>query len=348
MTCHEARELFSGFVDDEMDARERSALDTHLVGCVDCRRELDRFRRTVSLVQALPPERAPAGFVDRVVTRARPAPWPVRLVRGLFVPWTKLPLEAAAILLVGGLAVWVYQQTPGQQQSVRLEQAPPRAEAPAPVEAPAQVESPAGVADPRREEALSRVETPLRADAPARTERSAPPASAPATPAAPGAPPAPAPATPAPSERARNEKKDTQQAVADARARGAESQPPRAFQESREVARDALEKRAVESAPAARSAARALSAPGPADVSGRLTVDDPSSGATALAEITRRVGGSVTASRADGDAHLVDLTVPRDRYPDLAIEVARLGRWQAEANAAGLPETVRVRIRLTR
>ncbi len=81
MTCHEARELFSAFVDDEMDARARSALDAHLVGCVDCRRELDRFSRTVSLVQALPPERAPAGFVDRVVTRARPAPWPVRLMR---------------------------------------------------------------------------------------------------------------------------------------------------------------------------------------------------------------------------------------------------------------------------
>jgi len=337
VTCHEARELFSGFVDDEMDARERSALDTHLVGCVDCRRELDRFRRTVSLVQALPPERAPAGFVDRVVTRARPAPWPVRLVRGLFVPWTKLPLEAAAILLVGGLAVWVYQQTPGQQQSVRLEQAPPRAEAPAPVEAPARVETPAGVEEPARAPAPVESFT-RRADAPA----------TPAAPAAPAAPPAPAPATPAPSERSRNEKKETQQAVADARARGAESQPPRAFQESREVARDALEKRAVESAPAARSAARALSAPGPADVSGRLTVDDPSSGATALAEIARRVGGSVTASRADGDAHLVDLTVPRERYPDLAIEVARLGRWQAEANAAGLPETVRVRIRLTR
>jgi len=340
VTCHEARELFSAFVDDELDPRERSALDAHLVGCADCRRELDRFGRTVSLVQALPPERAPAGFVDRVVTRARPAPWPVRLVRGLFVPWTKLPLEAAAILLVGGLAVWVYQQTPEQQQSVRLEQAPPSAEAPAPVEAPARVETPTGVEEPARAPAPAESFT-RRADAPATP-------ATPAVPAAPAAPPAPAPATPAPSERSRNEKKETQQAVADARARGAESQPPRAFQESREVARDALEKRAVESAPAARSAARALSAPGPADVSGRLTVDDPSSGATALAEIARRVGGSVTASRADGDAHLVDLTVPRERYPDLAIEVARLGRWQAEANAAGLPETVRVRIRLTR
>ena len=45
MTCHEARELFSAFVDDELDPRERSALDAHLVGCADCRRELDRFFR---------------------------------------------------------------------------------------------------------------------------------------------------------------------------------------------------------------------------------------------------------------------------------------------------------------
>src|SRR5262249_60333754 len=113
---------------------------------------------------APPPAGVPPGFVDRVVTRAQPAPWPVRLVRGLFVPWTKLPLEAAAILLVGGLAVWVYQQTPEQQQSVRLEQSPPSAEAPAPVETPAHVESPAGVAERRRAGAPSRADTPLRAD----------------------------------------------------------------------------------------------------------------------------------------------------------------------------------------
>ena len=88
MTCHETRELFSALVDDALDARERSALDAHLVGCADCRRELDRFQRTVALVQALPAERAPAGFVDGVIGRAQPAPWPTRLLRGLFVPWT--------------------------------------------------------------------------------------------------------------------------------------------------------------------------------------------------------------------------------------------------------------------
>src|SRR3989441_4061336 len=253
VTCHEAREMFSAAVDDALVAGKRSALDAHLVGCADCRRELDRFRQTVALVQALPPERAPAGFVDRVVARARPAPWPARLVRGLFVPWTKLPLEAAAILLVGGLAVWVFQRTPEQQQSARLEQAPPRG------------------------------------DAPAHVEPFVPPADVP-VPAAPAPPSAAAvPPETTPIERA----------PADVRERGSEAQAPRVRQESREAPsadnqapRDAIAKRKPERPPPTRAAARALSAPGPADVSGRLTMDDPRGGATALEDVGRGFGGS--------------------------------------------------------
>src|SRR5262249_27716213 len=107
----------------------------------------------------------------------------------------------------------------------------------------------------------------------------------------------------------------------------------------------------AQSPPVAPSAARDPSALRPPDISGRLVMDDPAGGATALADLVRRFGGSVAASRADGDTQLVDLTVPHDRYADFAREVARLGRCQAEADAATaltLPEMVRVRIRLTR
>ena len=335
MTCHETRELFSALVDDALEDRERSAVDAHLTGCVDCRRELDRFRRTVALVQALPGERAPAGFVDRVVASAQPASWPTRLLRGLFVPWTmKLPLEAVAIVLVGGLAVWVFQRTPEQQQAVQFEPGPPRAEAPAEVQ---------GVAP--------------RESAPMATE----PAPTAPTPTAPTpAVPTPAPAT-APAEKARGEQKETQdvQSYVDVRARRSEVQPQRAVPEPREeparesqVTRNTSETRAAQSPPAATSAARVPSALRPPDVSGRLVMDDPAGGATTLVNLVRRFGGSMATSRADGDTLLVELSVPGDRYPDFAREVARLGRWQAEADATAtalaLPETVRVRIRLTR
>lgn len=342
MTCHETRELFSALVDEALDESERSALDAHLVGCGDCRRELERFRRTVALVQALPAERAPAGFVDRVAARAQPAPWPTRLLRGLFVPWTtKLPLEAVAIVLVGGLAVWVFQRTPEQQNLVQYER-----QRAAPLEAePSRAEAPA--------EGIASFESAPMAIKPTPT---AP------TPVAPTAPaPTPAAPTPAPAEKAKIEQKETHdvQSYADVRARRSEVQPQRAVPEPREeparesqVTRNTSETRAAQSPPAATSAARVPSALRPPDVSGRLVMDDPAGGATTLVNLVRRFGGSMATSRADGDTLLVELSVPGDRYPDFAREVARLGRWQAEADATAtalaLPETVRVRIRLTR
>src|SRR5262245_64100612 len=101
MTCHDAREQLSALIDDTLGGEERSAVEAHLATCAECRRELDQLRGTVGLLRAAKPERAPAGFVDRVLEAARPEPWPRRLVRALFLPWpVKLPVEAAAIVLV--------------------------------------------------------------------------------------------------------------------------------------------------------------------------------------------------------------------------------------------------------
>ncbi len=126
MTCHDAREQFSALVDDALAADGRAALDAHLATCADCRRELQRFRDTVSLVRAVAPVRAPAGFVDRVLEAARPVSWPRRLVRGLFLPWpVKLPMEAAAVVLVAVGVALVYRGTPELELATRLEQPVP-------------------------------------------------------------------------------------------------------------------------------------------------------------------------------------------------------------------------------
>jgi hypothetical protein len=125
MTCHEARELCSALVDDALSAEERTVLDAHLEGCAECRRELDRLRQTVALLGGIAPVRAPAGFVDRVLAAARPEPWHRRALRALSFPLrVRLPLEAAALLLVGGLAVYVFQHSPELQQAARNEHRP--------------------------------------------------------------------------------------------------------------------------------------------------------------------------------------------------------------------------------
>lgn len=163
MNCQEARELFSAKVDDLATREQRSALDGHLQGCADCAREWERFRQTVSLLHSVTEARAPAGFARRVVEAARPEPWHRRLLRGIFLPLhVKLPLEAAALVLVSTLVIVLYRQTAEFQRAV---------EGPVPaVTAPA-AESPPKVAEygARREP-----EAAMERDQPATKEEALP------------------------------------------------------------------------------------------------------------------------------------------------------------------------------
>lgn len=123
MNCHEARGLFSAKVDDLATREQRSALDGHLQRCADCAREWERFRQTVGLLHSVTEARAPAGFARRVVAAPPPERWHRRLLRGIFLPLhVKLPLEAAALVLVSTLVIVLYRQTPEFQRAV---EAPP-------------------------------------------------------------------------------------------------------------------------------------------------------------------------------------------------------------------------------
>jgi hypothetical protein len=122
MSCHDAREWLSDLLDDALEAEPRAQVDAHLAGCADCRRELDRLKATVSLLRAVESPQAPAGFVDRVLGAAGPAPWHRRLLDWLAaVRPLRFPVEAAAVVLVASLAVYVFQETPALRQAARPE-----------------------------------------------------------------------------------------------------------------------------------------------------------------------------------------------------------------------------------
>jgi anti-sigma factor RsiW len=186
MTCHDAREQLSALLDDALTAPERSAVDSHLATCAECRRELERLRGTVALLGRLGPAHAPAGFVDRVMAEAGRPSRLRRLLDALFRPLrAKLPLEAAAVVLVGISALYVYQRTPEVHQLAR-----PATPAPAPpVGAPAPPSETAGAARPAQtgelrakvapaEQELARQVTPPAAPPPAASPPPAPPANA--------------------------------------------------------------------------------------------------------------------------------------------------------------------------
>ena len=353
MTCHDARERFSALLDEALDTGARVSLDAHLGGCAECRRELEAFRRTVALVRGIEPARAPAGFVDRVLAAARPEPWPRRLVRRLFLPWPlKLPLEAAAVVIVGVLAVWLFQQMPEPRQFARTDAPAPvtSGREPAPQTAPAsppsavgetKAERPAELAGPRR-----------NAEAPAAPS---PPAQAPAdkrkSTDALGAAPR---AEEARGQIAREGFRDQVPAAPPGPQAPVESQREVAVKLRKEAPAPAEGKRAqVQSAAAERdkdiAARQALGLiPGaPASqVAGRLAASDHERAERDLQALVAKLGGTTLWRRGDGRVTVVDVEVPRDKYAQFIAEVARLGRWTAEREARELPESVRVQIQL--
>jgi hypothetical protein len=322
MTCHDAREGFSALVDDALAAGERAALEAHLATCGDCRRELQRFRATVSLLGEVAPVRAPAGFVDRVLEAARPAPWPRRLVRGLFLPWpVKLPMEAAAVVLVAVGVALVYRGSPELQQAIRQEpqtavvaRAPEstahQTPAPVPPRETDGLRDQKDAGEPSKAEDQTRALTKARALGRTQEAKEAPAG-----------------------------KLVTPPAVAEQAPVGQNLQPPPPVPGARVD---------TSMAPAPRPPAVAgASAFAPSDVLGQLAVSDRDVALRQIGELITRLG-AVESRRVDGsDGPILELTIPREGYAEFTRELARLGRWQPSREPSTLPAQVRVVLRIT-
>jgi anti-sigma factor RsiW len=380
VTCEEIRELFSARVDDALGADQRSRLDAHLATCADCAREWQGFERTVGLLRAVAPARAPAGFVDRVLA-ARPRPWYRRLARGLFVPWPiKLPLEAAAIVLVAGLAVLVFQRSPELQRGARMADRPSAVTAPAPPAPPADkeqerqsLEAPVASSGERAEsppesKRLTRDESP--ADGRQKVAREAPATSAPrgdatAPPGAKAPPPVQRPASEPqpPGDLPRANQAFGTVSPPTAAAPSSPAEPPGKSEARPKSAADlTLEKKDAEAerpgraagqvAPAAPQALqkagevqRLAAAP---DLRARLAVAEPAAAERAVRDVVARAGGRVLARVEDEGAIVLTLTVPGDRWDQTQRGLHGLGVLRLEGRSPDAAGALRISLRLER
>ena len=358
MTCEAARELFSALVDAALTPDERRSLDAHLAGCVECRRELEAFQRTIALVRSAPALRAPAGFVERVLAAARPTPWYGRLARRLFVPVrVKVPIEALAVLVVAVVALQLYRETPELQRAARQEaQAPPASETLSKQETPASPATPPPAHDARDadagnapEPAKRRLASDDRAGAnespPARDDRHDERR---------------AESDVKESENAASAMKDEARPARERALVGDPAQPRERLQAARpsehqmeqgEAGKEPAPSGAKSAAPPpvapSASASRApASAPTAVDVAGRLAVSDRVTAETAVIDLVTRLGGVVIARRAEPEATIVDVRLPRGAYADLLEGLVRIGRWTVERESRELPEDVRLTLRL--
>ncbi len=306
MNCLEARERLSALLDESLDSSERSDIRAHMEGCPDCRLELDRLRATLSLLSRVDRPRAPVGFVDRVMTAAHRAPWYRSFGHRLFLPLAiKLPVQAAAMLVIAVFGVYLLQHTPELRDAARVER-----EAPASRSEPLATSTAArdgGRLDAPKSSAPStgayQQEPKKEADA-GHLQKPAAPASqaAPAPEVAASGPPAPA-------------------------------APPA---ESREKGRNAAEGQsgALADEPPAMTAKRQSPT---ASVLGRLNVKSRPAAEQGLADLLSGLGGIETGRRRELGATVVEVLVPEGRYADFVHGLTTLGAWSPEGQPAALP-----------
>ena len=353
MTCDETRDTLSAYLDEALAPDERRLVEAHLADCADCRREIAGLRGTIALLQRVEPVRAPVGFVDRVMAATHPRPWYRRVMDAVLLPLAvKLPLEATAVLMVGLLAVYLFERSPELQQAAR--EVAPREEPAAPAKerltellADKDRRVPSPSTPPPREAPGRAAGERDRADAP-RPEAvhpevtASPPAGGfPAAPAAPAPPAVSAPppiAAPAPEAKAqaKPEAAPSENVAGVAR--------PEAESRQRVLTPSATGDSARGAASSQRLAAKRVLPS--ADIVARVAVKDRDAAERELSALVARLGGSVTQRRREDEATVVEAVIPQPRYAEFSDAVGRIGSWQLEAERADLPAQVHVILRL--
>ena len=117
MNCQEVQAQLSDYLEKALPIADLNLIEAHLSACAPCRMETDYLSECIRQVASLPIVDPPIGFTQRVMTRVReinerPTLWE----RWLFPLRIKIPLQAAAVVLVGILAVYVLQREPPKKR----------------------------------------------------------------------------------------------------------------------------------------------------------------------------------------------------------------------------------------
>jgi hypothetical protein len=134
MRCDQVQERLSEYMENLLDAESYTSVHDHLSSCPHCQAEAQALAQTRQAMADLPSVEPPPGFSGKVMARIREETERPGLWRRLFLPLRiKIPIHTMTILLVGGLAVYLYQvNKPVEIERARL--TPSESQPPASVE----------------------------------------------------------------------------------------------------------------------------------------------------------------------------------------------------------------------
>src|SRR4030066_797412 len=118
MECAKTWDRLSAYLDGDLPEQEREGIAQHLRKCARCAEEERALKETLSLLRNLPPGQAPPELLEGVRRRIGKDQAKTPLWKKLFLPaHIKIPLEAAAVVLVFLLAYGIRKEMPASKVS---------------------------------------------------------------------------------------------------------------------------------------------------------------------------------------------------------------------------------------
>ncbi len=110
MSCTDFEQLLAEYVDGTLPAEQATRVDAHLLGCEDCRREVELARFAKENLAQLPKPKVPADLAARVIdATTQKSSWLTQLKRW----FTQVPAPAYALLLIAVAASVLVYRMPG-------------------------------------------------------------------------------------------------------------------------------------------------------------------------------------------------------------------------------------------
>lgn len=66
MKCDEISDKLSLYIDNELSSEEMQQVEDHLNSCENCQKNLDDYKKLISVLQSLPEEEPPEGYCKRL------------------------------------------------------------------------------------------------------------------------------------------------------------------------------------------------------------------------------------------------------------------------------------------
>ena len=117
--CEEMQAWLSDYLEGTLESGRHRAVEDHLYLCPNCQAVADDLAESIKSVASLPSVDPPPGFTQEVMAQVREEAAGPSLWERIFQPFSiKIPIHATAVVLVGVLAVYLYQKSEMPQREL--------------------------------------------------------------------------------------------------------------------------------------------------------------------------------------------------------------------------------------